>query len=53
MSVNVVMIMDEATAGSIPIRLSNKGIEAPVIPATTKLPVIARKITKPSMGLES
>ena len=53
MSVNVVMIIDEAMAGSIPMRLSNKGMDAPVIPATTKLPVIAKKITSPSIVFES
>ncbi|MCY1523995.1 hypothetical protein D9M68_589100 [compost metagenome] len=40
-------------AGSIPIRFKIKGIPEPVTPAITRLPVIARKITKPNIGLAS
>src|SRR3569833_2051212 len=47
-SVKVVIIMDDATAGSIPTRFRIKGMDAPVSPATTRFPVIARKSTKPS-----
>ncbi len=49
-SVKVVMMIDEATAGSIPTRFKNRGMAEPAIPAMIKLPVIARKITNPSIG---
>jgi hypothetical protein len=52
-SVNVVIIIDEAIAGSIPILLRTKGIAEPAIPAMIRLPVIAIKITRPSIGFWS
>lgn len=52
-SVNVVMIIDDATAGSIPTRFNNKGIDAPVNPAMIRLPVMAKNNTTPSMGFWS
>ena len=52
-SVNVVMIIDDATAGSIPTLFKISGIDAPVKPATIKLPVIAKNNTRPSIGLAS
>ena len=52
-SVKVVMMIDDATAGSIPKRFNNKGIDAPVRPAIMRLPVMAKNNTTPSMGLAS
>lgn len=52
-SVKVVIMIDEAIAGSIPILFNINGILAPVKPAIIKLPVIAKKITKPSIKLAS
>ena len=50
-SVNVVIIIDEAIAGSIPTLLSINGIDDPATPAMIKFPVMAVKITRPSIGL--
>ena len=52
-SVKVVIIMDDATAGSIPTLFNINGIDAPVKPATIKLPVIAKNKTRPSITLAS
>jgi hypothetical protein len=52
-SVKVVIMIDDATAGSIPNLFNIKGIDAPVRPAITRLPVIARNSTIPSFKLES
>ena len=52
-SVKVVMMIDEAIAGSIPILFRTKGIAEPAIPAMIRLPVIAMKITRPSIGFWS
>ena len=49
-SVKVVIIMDDATAGSIPTLFNTNGIDAPVNPATIRLPVIAKNKTRPSIG---
>lgn len=50
-SVNVVIMIDDATAGSIPTLFKIRGIAEPEIPAMTRLPVIAMKITNPSITL--
>ena len=52
-SVKVVIIMEEATAGSIPILLRIRGMAEPEIPAIMRLPVIAIKITRPSIAFWS
>ena len=52
-SVNVVIIMDDATAGSIPTLFNISGMDAPVSPATIKLPVMAQNKTRPSITLAS
>ncbi|MNT76592.1 hypothetical protein D3C72_2156220 [compost metagenome] len=40
-------------AGSIPTLFKISGIPAPVMPAIIRFPVIARKITRPSIGFPS
>ena len=52
-SVNVVIMIDDATAGSIPTLFKTNGIDAPVNPATIRLPVIAKNKTSPNIGFES
>ena len=52
-SVNVVMIMDDATAGSIPTLFNTNGMVAPVKPAIKRLPVMAKNKTTPIIGLPS
>jgi hypothetical protein len=52
-SVKVVIIIDDATAGSIPTLFNISGIDAPVNPATIRLPVMAKNNTRPSIGFAS
>ena len=42
-------MIEDAIAGSIPTLFKINGIPAPVIPAINRFPVIARKITTPSI----
>ena len=46
-------MIDEAMAGSMPMRFKINGIDEPAIPAITRLPIMARNITTPSIGLAS
>ena len=49
-SVKVVTKIEEAMAGSMPNRLSSRGMNAPAKPATKRFPVIARNTTRPSLA---
>ena len=46
-------MIDDATAGSIPTLFNIRGMDDPVKPAITRLPVIARNNTRPSIGSAS
>ena len=52
-SVKVVIMIDDATAGSIPTLFKTNGMVAPVNPAIIKFPVMAKNKTKPSITFAS